>query len=86
MAQERELNTGDIGVIQGLLAVHLDSSRTRPSEELCRRWGGCNATGNQGINFSSASGFLMLTGLPAANASMLSITVLYIFSYALCTT
>ena len=43
--QGRELNAEDIGLIQGLLAKHLDWGRTRLSEELCCRWDWRNAQG-----------------------------------------
>ena len=45
VVQGRELNTGDIGLIQGLLAVRRDWCRARVSEELCRLWDWRNARG-----------------------------------------
>jgi hypothetical protein len=45
VVQGRELSDEDIGLIQGLLAVHRDWCRTRLSEELCRLWDWRNARG-----------------------------------------
>ena len=45
VVQGRELSTGDIGQIQGLLAENPAWNRTRLSEELCRRWDWRNANG-----------------------------------------
>lgn len=43
--QGRELGAEDIGLIQSLLAEHLDWGRTRLSEELCHLWDWRNAHG-----------------------------------------
>ena len=43
--QGRELLAEDIGLIRGLLAGHPDWTRSRLSQELCRRWDWRNARG-----------------------------------------
>jgi len=43
--QGRELVSEDIGLIRGLLREHPDWTRTRISQELCRRWDWRNARG-----------------------------------------
>lgn len=43
--QGRELLAEDVGLIRDLLAEHPDWTRTRLSEELCRRWDWRNARG-----------------------------------------
>ena len=45
VVQGRELNAGDIGLIQGLLAVHRDWGGTRLSDALCCLWDWRNARG-----------------------------------------